>query len=77
MENRKDCIEKLQQLTTTMRQLQAELLVMKEYISRYNLEKNLSSTDMNKEFKFSFEGEDTRYKITPAQITNLLEPYKI
>ena len=70
MQNMKDYIDKIQKLTATMRQLQAELLVLKEYISRLIAEKE-------QQMNFSFEGEEDKYSIEPQQLVDLLKPYKV
>lgn len=69
MQNMKDYIDKIQKLTATMRQLQAELLILKEYINRLVSQKK-------QQINFSF-GENDQYSIKPHELLDLLEPYRV
>jgi hypothetical protein len=79
MENKMECIEKLRQMTALMKELQVELMIMKEYLSRYiqKRDQNSAIDDKDRPMRLSFEGEPAEYRITPQQIMDLLEPYKI
>jgi hypothetical protein len=78
MENRKQCIEIMQQMTAIIRGMQADILVIKECIARDIKEKQEEDLKTNDLFETALDAKDDGvYMINPEKMMKFMEQYKI